>query len=340
MSKTYALIFNPVAGKGKAKQLLPQVRRELDTKGLSYELALTEGVGHAEELAQGYARRGVDALLAAGGDGTCNEVINGLMKGAAGATGRLPTLGIIPIGRGNDFAYGAGVPADLAQACALIAEGKDGPLDIGRISGGFFPDGRYFGNGIGIGFDTIVGLRAAKKKHMHSSLSYLSGALDTLIAYPKAPELTISYNGHSLQTASQQISILNGRRMGGMFYMAPLSERADGLLDLCMVIRPMTRRDMISLILHYLKGTQRRSALIATDRAPYFEIRAPRGGLVCHADGETVCTDGTSLRIECVPGALRIYSDMSLPMALPSALEAEGLSARGEDALAAAGGAS
>lgn len=321
MNKRYALIFNPVAGKNKAAGLLPLIEEQFRVAALTYDIMTTQAVGHAEELAHNAAHQGYDVVIAAGGDGTCNEVINGLMKYRSEGHVNLPALGILPVGRGNDFAYGAGIPAKLNAACQILASGHQDPLDVGLIKGGFFPQGRYFGNGIGIGFDTIVGLKAAEKKHLHSALTYASGAIDTLIAYPKAPDISITFNGRTMDIASQQISILNGRRMGGLFHMAPFSRRHDGLLDLCMVVRPMTRRDMIRLILHYIKGTQRRSPLILTEKAPGFRIVAPKGGLVCHADGETICTDGTELTVECLPAALRICCDPALPGPLASAGE-------------------
>jgi diacylglycerol kinase family enzyme len=186
-------------------------------------------------------------------------------------------------------------------------------LDVGLVSGGFFPDGRFFGNGIGIGFDTIVGLRAARHTHLHGAFCYIAGALETLIFIPDAPSVEVSFNGETVRCASHQISILNGRRMGGVFFMAPESNRADGLLDLCMITRPITRRQMMRLIGHYTKGTQRDSPFIRTDRAPSFSVQAERGGLVCHADGETVCTDGSSLEISCVPSALTLLCKSGLP---------------------------
>lgn len=313
MYEKFALLLNPVAGKGKAKSLLPLITAQMDSRSIDYELFLTEFVGHAERLAREASGKGFTAVIAAGGDGTCNEVINGLMQ-CGDIDGRVPpALAVLPVGRGNDFAYGAGIPADLTAACDVIAENHREKLDVGFVKGGFFPDGRFFGNGIGIGFDTIVGLRAARHTHLHGAFCYIAGALETLVFIPDAPEVEVSYGGGSVSCASHQISILNGRRMGGAFFMAPDSSRDDGLLDLCMINRRITRRQMIGLIVHYTKGTQRESPLIRIDRASSFAVRAKRGGLVCHADGETVCTDGTDLEVSCVPSALTLVCGDGLP---------------------------
>lgn len=316
MHNKFALLLNPVAGKGKALRLLPGIAKRMDSLGLEYQVFVTERNGHATALAREAGSRGFTAVIAAGGDGTCNEVINGLIQGKERDGTIPPLLGVLPIGRGNDFAYGAGIPRDLDDACDVLGDSYISSLDVGRITGGFFPEGRCFGNGIGIGFDTIVGLRAARHKVFHGALSYIAGALETLCIYPKAPELDIEYSGATHHLKTHQISILNGRRMGGVFFMAPEGDHTDGLLDLCMVTRPMSRREMITLMMHYTKGTQASSPIVCVDRAPSFRISAPAGGLVCHADGETVCTDGTELMVECLPGALSILCKNGLPEAL------------------------
>lgn len=328
----YAIIFNPTAGKGRAAGFLPSIKARLDAAGVEYGIMSTERVGHAVELAAQAVDGSWDLVCAAGGDGTCNEVINGLMSRTPARGEPRPILAVLPLGRGNDFSYGAGVPGDLDAALTVLLEAAESALDLGFIRGGFFPEGRYFGNGIGIGFDTMVGLAAARKKNVHSALGYLAGAFEVLLRYPAAPAVEVRYKDRLVRARSHQISILNGRRMGGMFYMAPFAERSDGQLDLCMADRPLTRRDMLVLIMSYLKGTQHRSKMIITDRAGTFTITAPAGGLVCHADGETVCTDGTALEVSCLPAALRLRCDPALPAYIldPPAHDELGSAAGGE----------
>lgn len=309
MKDRYAVILNPVAGKGKALAAIPEIETYLRRYDLDFEMFYTEEVLHAATLAETARENGFSVVVAAGGDGTCNEVINGLMA-CRQERGNAPVLGVLPVGRGNDFAYGAGVPAKLEEACTVLSSGTRAPLDVGRITGGNFPDGRFFGNGIGIGFDTIVGLEATRNPRLHGTLSYVYGALRTLVIYPDAPSLTLAYNETRRAIRSPQISIMNGRRMGGTFHMAPTADNSDGLLDLCMATRPLRRAEMIRLILHYTKGTQNTSPLIETARAPHFVITALEGGLACHADGETVCVDGVSLTVECVHGPLTVCTSV------------------------------
>ncbi len=300
----YKIILNPTAGKGAAGERIPEVNTLLRQQGLDYEIFLTQRVWHAAELARDAKSEGFDVVVSAGGDGTVNEIINGLMiakeRGEA-----LPAMGCLSLGRGNDFSYGADIPGNLAPGVEVLARDQRRPMDVGRITGGNFPQGRYFGNGIGAGFDTIVGLEAAKMKHVHGFMAYVFGALKTFILYPNAPDIILTHDKGVFTQPSHQISIMNGKRMGGTFFMAPDAKNYDGLLDLCLASR-LTRRAMITLMGHYMKGTQALHPSIQIERSATYQISAPHGGLVVHADGETICTDGYSLLVECLASQIQM----------------------------------
>lgn len=310
-SERYKVILNPVAGKGRAGQRAAEIEAMLDGHHIDHEIVLTKAVGHAIELARDARAQGFDVVVAAGGDGTVNEVVNGLMLSSArGETP--PSLGVLSVGRGNDFSYGADIPPDLGACIDTLSAGRERAMDVGLIVGGYYPEGRYFANGIGAGFDTIVGLEAAKMKHVHGFTAYVFGAIRTFILYPSAPHVIMTLDdgsGGVFEQKSHQISIMNGRRMGGTFFMAPRARNWDGILDLCMASE-LSRRQMIDLIGRYTKGTQAGHPGIVCAKAAHYAIAAPEGGLVVHADGETICTDGRSLEITCIPSALRlIYSE-------------------------------
>lgn len=304
------LILNPIAGKGRAAEKLPAIEALFKAHRIDYRLFLTEAVGHAAELARASASEGYGLVVAAGGDGTVNEVLNGLVLSAPRPQER-PALGVLSVGRGNDFSYGADIPSSLEDCVEALAAGIARPLDVGRVAGGDYPEGRYFGNGIGVGFDTIVGLEAAKMKRVHGFMAYVLGAAKTFVIYPEAPTVRLEIGGDpakAIECQSHQISIMNGKRMGGTFFMAPRASNCDGLLDLCMAPR-LSRREMVGLIVRYTKGSQAENPKMMTARASSYSIKAPQGGLVVHADGETITTDGTSLEVECLPAALRIVYD-------------------------------
>jgi len=301
------VILNPTAAQGKAGERQAEIEALSRKAGLDYTLRLTEGVGHAADLARDAGDDGFAVAVAAGGDGTVNEVINGLMD-ARKAGKKVGDLGVLALGRGNDFAYGAGIPPELADGIALLAEGYRRPLDVGLISGGDYPGGKYFGNGVGIGFDTLVGLEAAKMRWVRGFMAYVLGALKTFIVYPPAPLVQItSADGLELRQRSHQISIMNGNRMGGTFFMAPDAKNADGLFDLCLADE-LGRMAMLGLMARYVKGTQAEHPAIRLDRSSGYRVVAPEGGLNVHADGETICVGGNQVAVQCIPGGIMILN--------------------------------
>mgnify|MGYP000872185721 CR=1 FL=1 len=303
----YKIIVNPTSGKGMGAQAVPLIREALDAQGLHYDLVCTERPWHAAELAQEAAKSGYDVVVAAGGDGTLNEVLNGLILAKqAGVDG--VALGALSVGRGNDFAYGGGIPHELTEGVRVLAQGQRRTIDVGRVEGGFYPQGRYFGNGVGIGFDAVVGFEAAKLKHVHGFLSYMIAAIKTIFLYAKAPVLRIEYDGKTLVQPTLMVSVMNGRRMGGSFMMAPHSWLNDGLFDLC-IAHQVSQVRIIKLISAIMKGTQESLPDITTGRTQRIVVTAVEGSLPAHADGETLCTEGQQLVMEVVAAQLDLITE-------------------------------
>lgn len=297
--KKYYIILNPAAGKGAAGLALPQLKQRLDELGVDYDLIITYRPWHAAELARQAVEAGYGAVVSVGGDGTMNEVLNGLMAAREFGLGEA-RLGVIPIGRGNDFAFGMGAPLDMEAACLALAAGQVKRIDVGRVTGGDYPEGRYFGNGIGIGFDTVVGFEAAKLKKVTGFAAYLVGALRTMFLYYNAPLLKIELDNQVVEQQALMLSIMNGRRMGGGFMMAPDSMQGDQLFDLCLVGRPH-RIVLLPLIVRFMKGTQFKHKLVKLLRSRRVLVTALSGTLPVHADGETICTAGQHLEVEILP---------------------------------------
>lgn len=299
----HKVILNPAAGRGNGIRALPQIKRLLTEQGLDFDLVCTERPWHAAELAKEAALDGYDAVVAAGGDGTVNEIINGLMTLSSPA----PALGVLCVGQGNDFAYGMGIPLDLEAGCQALARGYRRRVDVGRIIGGGYPSGRYFGNGIGIGFDAVVGFEASRMTRLSGFPAYLVAVLKTVFLYYKAPLSQIEYDDQTVVQPSLMISIMNGRRMGGGFYMAPAGKPDDGLFDLC-IAREVSRLRIFSMIPHFLRGTQATQEPIRMARARRVVVTALKGVLPAHADGETLCTAAERLEIELLPSQLEVIS--------------------------------
>jgi len=305
--RKFEILLNPIAGKGYAPKHIPLITEYLKKCNVNYDIHITKYSGHAIEMAKEYALKPDCAVIAAGGDGTCNEVINGLMLAKQKDSKKevTPVFGVLPIGRGNDFAYGACIPPTLKESLNVIVHGKPEHMDVGIIKGGDYPEGRYFGNGIGVGFDTIVGLEAAKMKHVHGAAAYIFGALKTLILYPPAPDIDLTYNEITTQVSPALVSIMNGKRMGGTFFMAPNANNNDGVLNMCLT-KQGSRRELLKTMMHYVKGTQHTLDNTTTAQSKAFTMKAIRGSLAVHADGETICEAGKQLEINCFSNALKI----------------------------------
>ena len=177
-------IVNPIAGNGRAHGIVPRIQAWLQERGIEARLLETREPGHAERLAAAATDLGHDRVIAVGGDGTIQEVINGLLSSGVGTDGGPPALGLVPSGRGNDMARSVNLPID-PMACLPIALGPTThPFDIGSASS---PDGsqRYFGAAGGVGFDAAVAYTMAVHRRfwMRGEAGYFLGTLNELRRY-------------------------------------------------------------------------------------------------------------------------------------------------------------
>jgi diacylglycerol kinase (ATP) len=298
------VVLNPAAGHGNGARLLPLIEAALTRHALDYDLVCTDYPGHAIELTRQAVQDGVELIVAAGGDGTLNEVVNGLMLSKL-AGGRQPILGVLCAGRGNDFSGSLGIPEDLDLACELLKLGQSRLLDIGRVTGGIHPEGRYFINCVGVGFDAVATIEAAKLPRWGGFLSFLVAIIKTIFLYNHASLATIEFSGQVIEQRSLMISIMNGRRLGGGFIMAPDSKPDDGLLDLC-IAEQMSSFQMIRLVPLFMKGTQASKKTIKTGQAALIKIVALDGSLPAQTDGEIISTEGRSLTVELLTRQIKV----------------------------------
>jgi diacylglycerol kinase (ATP) len=302
----YLLIVNPISGRGFAGRSLSMIEQELKKYGLDYKRVLTERPWHAADLAEQGAREGYEVVIVASGDGTANEVLNGLMRANMAGFDKT-AMGQIAVGTGNDFAYGMNIPGGIEIGCKILAENYRRRMDVGIVKGGDYPDGRYFGNGVGIGFDAETGFVAAKIRWIRGLLLYLIAAVETIFIYYKAPTVRLEYEGKELTQPSLMISIMNGRRMGGGFFFAPKGDPTDGWFDLC-IARSASQLRIFSLIPYFMKGTQATQKEVQVDRGRKVIATAVFGSLPVHCDGETVCFAGKKLTIEILPAQIEFIT--------------------------------
>lgn len=314
------IIANPAARKGAARLLIPKVEQRLRQYGLDFDLVYTGRPWHAATLAQEAATNGYDQVVAAGGDGTFNEVLNGLMLAQRNSP-KKPAVGMLCIGRGNDFAFGAGIPTDWEQGCKALASGQRRAIDIGRVTGDWQESGdngncernddhgsprseRFFGNGVGIGFDALVNIQATKMR-IGGFAGYTIGALRTILLHFKSPLMRIECDDETITQPSIMVSIMNGRRMGGGFHMTPNSLPDDGALDLC-IARQVSRATILMMIPRFMQGTQGTHPAIRFVRTRRVVVTALSDTLPFHVDGESICTSARQITIEAFPSAVEV----------------------------------
>lgn len=302
MVKT-TVIVNPTAGRGAGARLSPEIAQCLVSHGMDVELFTTGGPGEATKLAYQSAVKGCPAVIAVGGDGTANEVLNGLMQ--AGGAADSTALGIVPIGTGNDFAFGAGLNLDLREACRIVARGESRLLDVGLFRADN-EEPRFFGNGIGIGFDAMANIESRKVKRLRGSLLYLVAVIRTLAFYYETPQTTIRVDEEDLVQASLMISVMNGRRMGGAFYLTPDAQMDDGLLDLC-IARKVGRTKMVAFVPRFMRGTHTTDPDITMGQGQKFAVVSD-SPWAAHLDGEIYGVGALQYEIELLPQRLRLLS--------------------------------
>lgn len=301
----YFVIVNPTSGRGLGGRSIQQIESFLKENGVDFTLVQTEGVWHAAELAEGAARDGYNVIVCASGDGTVNEAINGIMR-AKKAGYNSTAFTVLGIGTGNDFAGGTGIPTNLSDGLKALLANKRKKIDLGYVKGGDYPDGRYFGNGIGVGFDAAVGNEAIKVRWTRGLMAYLIGVIKTVFLYYNPAQVEIVLDDKDvIKQTSLMISVMNGRRMGGGFQMAPQSQPDDGYFDLC-IAETASKGRILQMIPHFIKGTQESLPEIQMKRAKKVSIKSLDVTFPAHADGEFICLAGSHLTLELLPQELEI----------------------------------
>jgi len=259
------VILNPMARHGAGGRLRPFIERELTRAGVSFDLVETRESGHATDLAARASADGVDTIVAAGGDGTIHEVVNGLMK----ADGERPhTLGLIPIGTGNDFVKMVPGTGTLDGALAVLAGGVTRPVDIGVARWGGQVE--HFANAMGTGVDVEVVRNMRRSSRLPGGVIYLSALLRALVRY-RAMDVVVDVDGREVRRRIMNLAVCNGPSIGGSFRICPDALTDDGLLDVCLI-------DELSLIGNarltprVLRGTHTGQAGVTMARGTHIRI--------------------------------------------------------------------
>lgn len=297
------VILNPWANRGKAIEFEDSILSWFSDYG-EVEMALTEGQGHATRLASAAVDDGFDVVVAAGGDGTVHEVINGLVHGDRGQA----TLGVVPIGSGNDFAFGSGLLSEPKSAIHAVCTGKPRTVDLARIED---DRGRYLlvNNGIGIGFDATITIQSRTITRIHGFPMYLLAVLQTIALYFQTPRLRLRFDDDVVEQESLLLALGIGPRVGGGFFLTPHAKNNDGMLDSC-TVNPIGRLTMLWMLPKVMRGTHVKSKHVTMRRNKYVDISSNLP-LPIHVDGEIFAYPADNVRrltVSCLPAALDVMA--------------------------------
>jgi diacylglycerol kinase (ATP) len=293
--KRARLIYNPSSGREIIRRRLPEILDLLESAGYETSCHATKGEGDATEEAARAVSRGFDVIIAAGGDGTIYEVVNGMAEKKT-----RPALGIIPCGTSNDLARALGIPRSVGRACRIIASGKKKKVDIGRINN------RYFINIAGGGSLTNLTYEVPSKlKTVMGQLAYYVKGLEKLpFLHPIHVRLETK-NEVLIDEEIMVFLIANSHSFGGFDRLAPNANLSDGKLDL-IVVKKTNIAEFIRLATQAMRGEHLKDPSILYFQTDYLKATTPGGQTVqLNMDGEL----GGQLpcEIKALPGHLELF---------------------------------
>jgi diacylglycerol kinase (ATP) len=288
------VIFNPQAGKERGDSIASTAGRLLMQRGLQVELHPTQGPNDAKMIASRFALQ-TDVIVAVGGDGTINEVVNGLT--CAGDTDSRALLGVVPAGTVNVLALELGIPFDTAAACDIVASGTTMSMDVGKAND------RCFALMMGAGIDALtvrnIDLRTKKR---FKELAFLGTGLKTGFA-ERPPVFVVRADGHEYRTTFFVAS--NTRNYAGRFGITPQADPTDGMLDL-MIFTGTTRSSLAVFWMGVPSGLHTRNPNVTYVRAQRAELTPLEGEeeVWFQTDGELAGSLPAKVTID--PNALRV----------------------------------
>lgn len=277
------LIVNPTAGAGRTAKKWPYIKQLLKKIGLKFEQDITEAPGHAIELAKAAVGKGYKLVVSVGGDGTINEIVNGLYS-----TGMIKDmeLGIIGTGTGSDYIRTIGISKYYQIACEHLLNPRKVSVDLGLVESltTSAPTKRIFANFAGLGFDAEVVRATTKKfKSLGGKPSYLMGLLSTFLTY-KNREVHLTLDGQKEDRKVCTIVMSNGKYGGGSMLVAPEADPSDGVFDV-VIIGDISKPDLLASLPRIYRGTHLTHPKVTLKRAKMVEI-FPESRMSIQADGE------------------------------------------------------
>jgi diacylglycerol kinase (ATP) len=217
------VILNPFSNRWNAQARWPEAEAALRAAGVDFELAISQKKRQITDLVETAVREKFSPIIIAGGDGSIGDAVNGLANAAGSLKKPLGPLGIIPLGSGNDLVDNLGIPKDLNAAARVIAAGRTDLIDLGKCND------RYFANNSAAGIEPLVTVKQERIHWIKGIGRYLLAALWAIMDRPEWHG-EVHWDGGSYQGPLSFVSIGNGPRTGGLFFMAPHADPRDGQL--------------------------------------------------------------------------------------------------------------
>lgn len=262
----------------------PELKSALNSRGIDYEFHITERAGHATELSEAAAEKRCEAVVAVGGDGTLNEVGNGIMRVESG---KRPKLGVVPGGRGSDFCRAMGMPYETSDIVEMLERGNSMKIDAGlmRYADGSQRKNRFFFNLAGMGFDADVTYKANRLPgFLGGTLPYLLSVFIELGRF-KIRDVHIRVDGELVfEGPVVDIIVANGKYAGGGMQFSPNSVIDDGLFNV-IVLKKATRTKFLLNFPKVYKGTHLSFKEILELKGSVIEVDADQEMLL-QPDGE------------------------------------------------------
>lgn len=299
MREHWLVVANPISGQGRAMHHRHEIEAVLRRHGLAFDFLISEYPGHAIELAARAVAGGCRHILAVGGDGTVNECANGIFSQHAVPTAEV-TLGVIPIGTGNDWARTHRIPKDYAEVAALMAAGTSRLHDVGVAE---FSDGtrRHFVNVAGLGFDAHV-VESLPDRTL-GPMAYLVGLAKGLLNYD-AVSLGLTFGERKIDARAFVLFFAIGRYCGSGMNVAPLAEVDDGLFDITLV-QELSRWEVLKSLRRLFDGTLLTHPKVLALREAEGSVVAA-GPVPVEADGELI--GHAPVRFTLLPRAVRVLA--------------------------------
>jgi YegS/Rv2252/BmrU family lipid kinase len=287
--RRYLVLVNPSAGAGRTRDLLPELEGALRERGLDYRLVMTTSLEHGVEEAKSAAADG-EIPVVMSGDGLIGQV-----GGALAGTGS--RLGVIPGGRGNDFARVMGIPTAIPAAADLLAAGKARSIDVGEVNG------RRFLCIASCGFDSDANRIANETRAVKGNLVYLYAALRALAAW-KPARFEVTVDGERREFTGFAVAAANNRAYGGGMFLAPNAELDDGKLDVVWT-SDVSKLRFLANLPKVFKGRHVENPEVTVLRGSEVEIKADRPFAV-YADGDHIADLPATIRV--LPRALDVIA--------------------------------